>query len=335
MRAWTIAAGVLAGVAIGAVAARGRRAPHPVTARGRALTVTTPDGVRLAVEVDEPDAPAYAVVFAHGWVLTRHSWHFQREALAGRAMLVGYDQRGHGDSGEGPADRRTIEQLGEDLHAVIEAVVPPELPVVVVGHSMGGMTVMGLAASRPALFGSRIVGAALVSTSSGRLGESTFGLRGPLGRLVPRVTPLVMNGLRDSVINPMTTLPVTRFLAFGPRREHLRFVNRMIAGTPASVMAGFFHGMLAHDKLAALQALASVETLVLVGALDRLTPPEHSRRIAAALPSARLVVVPGAGHMVGLENPTAVSLELAALLERCAARPPVPGPPEGAGAAAL
>ncbi|MEU7893564.1 alpha/beta hydrolase [Nonomuraea sp. NPDC049152] len=319
MRAWAMAAGVLAGVAIGA-AARARRAPHLVTMRGRVRTVTTPDGVRLAVDVDEPESPSYAVVFAHGWVLNRHSWHFQREALAGRAMLVFYDQRGHGESTEGAADRCTIEQLGEDLHTVIEAVVPPELPVVVVGHSMGGMTVMGLAAARPSLFGSRIVGAALVSTSSGRLGESAFGLPGPIGRFAPRVTPLLVNGLRDRLITPVTTLPLTRSMAFGPRREHLRFVNRMIAATPATVMAGFFHGMVAHDKLAALQALASVETLVLVGDLDRLTPLVHSRRIADALPSARLVVVQGAGHMVGLESPTAVSVELAALLERCSAR---------------
>ncbi|WP_431901469.1 alpha/beta fold hydrolase, partial [Nonomuraea sp. bgisy101] len=319
MRAWAAAAGVLTGVAIGAVV-RARRAPHLATARGRVLAVTTSDGVRLAVDVDEPAAPSYAVVFAHGWVLNRHSWHFQREALAGRAMLVFYDQRGHGDSSAGAADRCTIEQLGEDLHAVIEAVVPAGLPVVVVGHSMGGMTVMGLAAARPSLFGSRIVGAALVSTSPGRLGESTFGLPGPIGRLAPRVTPLLMKRLRDPLINPVTTLPLTRHMAFGPRREHLRFVNRMIAATPATVMAGFFHGMVAHDKLAALQALASVETLVLVGALDRLTPPVHSRRIAGALPSARLVVVPGAGHMVGLENPTAVGVELAALLERCSLR---------------
>ncbi|MBB3729189.1 alpha/beta fold hydrolase [Nonomuraea dietziae] len=316
MTAWKVAAGVLAGVAVGA-AARVRRAPVPQPLRGRALTVTTPDGLRLAVEVDEPESLTCAVVFAHGWALNRHSWHFQREALAGRAMLVSYDQRGHGDSTAGPPDCCTIEQLGEDLHAVISSVVPPGLPVVVVGHSMGGMTVMGLAAARPELFGSRIAGAALVSTSSGRLAESTYGLPGLFGRLAPRVTPRVMGALRDPLITPVTTLPLTRYMAFGPSAEHLRFVNRMVAATPAAVMAGFFHGMAVHDKLAALSALGEVPTLVMVGEHDRLTPLVHSHRIAEALPSARLVVVRGAGHMLALERPSVVSAELSALLERC------------------
>jgi pimeloyl-ACP methyl ester carboxylesterase len=118
-----------------------------------------------------------------------------------------------------------------------------------------------------------------------------------------------------------TNLPVTRYVAFGPRapREHVRFVSAMAVATPTEVMAGFFRAFLVHDKLAALAALEPVETLVMVGDRDRLTPAEHSRRIAAALPGARLVVLPGAGHMIGLERPADVGRELTALLDRIAA----------------
>ncbi|NRQ31416.1 alpha/beta hydrolase [Nonomuraea sp. NN258] len=325
-----LAAGLLAGVGVGVAAGIASRRPHPRERlgghRARSLTVETDDGVRLAVDVDAPDRPRHAVVFAHGWVLNRHCWHYQREALAGQALLVTYDQRGHGHSTPGRYADCTIERLGADLRAVIDAAVPPELPVVLVGHSMGGMTVMGLAASEPGLFGSRVVGVALLSTSAGGLAGSTFGLPGPLGRAVPRLTPLVLERLRtraafvdgNTAIKTRANWPFTRFTAFGPRarRDHVRFVNGMVAATPTEVMVGFFHGMMAHDKLAALQALSRVETLVAVGTHDRLTSPAHARRIAAALPHARLVVIPGAGHMIGLERPEIVNAELTDLLAR-------------------
>lgn len=322
-----VAAGVLVGAAIGLVVRSRSKARFPEVVSGRSVAVTTTDGVRLAVDVEAPDSPEYAVVFAHGWVLNRHAWHFQREALSSsKAMVVAYDHRGHGASSAGPPDACTIERLGDDLHAVIEAVVPPELPVVLVGHSMGGMTVMGLAARRPELFGSRIAGVALLSTSPGRLGENTFGLPRPFAGLVPRLTPVVLDRMlaradlldRRVALKTRTNWPVTRYMAFGPkpRREHVRFINEMIAATSTEMTVGFLRGILAHDKLAALAALNAVPTTVIVGANDRLTPPSHARRIAAALPEARLLVVPGAGHMIGLERPEAVNTALAELIER-------------------
>lgn len=319
-----LGAGLLVGAAIGIARRRGRPYEPLGGHQGRALTVETDDGVRLAVDVEEPPDPAYAVVFAHGWVLNRHSWHYQREALSGRAVLVAYDQRGHGASSTGPGAGHTIERLGADLRAVIEAAVPPGLPIVLVGHSMGGMTIMGLAAGHPELFGDRIKAVALVSTSAGRLGEG-----GALPGPVRRMTPLVLDRMRARArlvdarpaIKERANLPVTRYVAFGPkaRHDHVRFVNRMIADTPTEVMVGFFHGMMAHDKLAALTALDRVRTLVMVGTHDRLTTPVHARRIAEAVPGARLVVVPGAGHMLAMERPETVNRELTALIARATA----------------
>ena len=61
----------------------------------------------------------------------------------------------------------TIDQLGRDLKAVIDAAAP-EGPLVLVGHSMGGMTVMALADQYPELIRDRVVGVAFVGTSCGR-----------------------------------------------------------------------------------------------------------------------------------------------------------------------
>ena len=88
----------------------------------------------------------------------------------------------------------TIDQLGRDLKAVIDAAVP-EGPLVLVGHSMGGMTVMALADQYPELIRDRVVGVAFVGTSSGRLGEVNFGLPVAGVNAVRRVLPGVLKAL--------------------------------------------------------------------------------------------------------------------------------------------
>src|SRR5206468_6470710 len=132
-------------------------------------------GTLLHVEVDEldePDEPEGAdaappgsggrpeppvtVVFSHGYALSLDSWHYQRKALRGRYRMVFWDQRGLGRSATGPHGSATIDQIGKDLRRVIEAVAS-EGPLVLVGHSMGGMTVMSLAQDDPALFDQRVL----------------------------------------------------------------------------------------------------------------------------------------------------------------------------------
>lgn len=165
-------AGLLTGAEIGVSPRRVHR-----DRCGTTVGVTTDDGVRLAADVDECPSPRLAVVFAHGWVLNRQAWRFQRRALAGTATLVFYDQRGHGGSSPGPDGSHTVERLGDDLAAVIERTVPADVPVVVAGHAMGSVAIMSLAARRPELFGSRIVGAALLSPSCGRLADAALPAR--------------------------------------------------------------------------------------------------------------------------------------------------------------
>ena len=111
----------------------------------RSYVVTTPDGVDLAVREVGPVDARLTVVFAHGFCLRMGAFYFQRARLAeqwGRQVrMVFYDQRGHGQSGEAPPETYTVTQLGQDLETML-AVMAPRGPVVLVGHSMGGMTVV-------------------------------------------------------------------------------------------------------------------------------------------------------------------------------------------------
>jgi pimeloyl-ACP methyl ester carboxylesterase len=117
---------------------------------------------------------------------------------------------------------------------------------------------------------------------------------------------------------------LARFGGFGDRDVSpslVQFVEQMAANTPVDVIAEFYDTFTSHDKLAALDVLRGVETLVLVGSKDLLTPVGHSQAMADVLgragnDKAHLVVVEGAGHMVALERPALVTLQLRALIGR-------------------
>ncbi len=335
---------VAAGTAVGLVAERlavGRtrlrpdpdaREPFFALPADRVLSVLADDGVPLYVEEVGPAGdPPLTVVFCHGYTQQLAAWHYQRQALAADnpGRLVFWDQRSHGRSGRSDPARATIDQLGRDLSAVLEQSAPSG-PVVLVGHSMGGMTIMALADQRPELFGSRVVGVALLSTSAGRVSELTFGLPAKAGPVTRRALPWVTRGMRAQPATFERTrrlgtdlaFLLARRLAFGSgdiSPSLVEFVEKMTADCPVDVIAEFYDTFTSHDKLAALDVLGSVEVLVLVGTKDLLTPQAHSRAIAEALPGAQLVIVEGAGHMVQLERAPLVTLHLRELLRRAAA----------------
>ncbi|MEZ7004512.1 alpha/beta fold hydrolase [Streptomyces sp. AD55] len=318
------------------------------------------DGTELYYEVDEVDGVAgvageaepaaprrrrlfgrrepapVTVVFCHGYCLNQDSWHYQRAALRGVVRTVHWDQRSHGRSGRGVAQARdgapvTIEQLGRDLKAVIDAAVP-EGPVVLVGHSMGGMTVMALADAFPELVRERVVGVALVGTSSGRLGEVSFGLPVAGVNAVRRVLPGVLKALGQRAELVERGRRATADLFAGVIKRYsfasrdvdpavARFAERMIESTPIDVVAEFYPAFTDHDKTEALAHFDGLPVLVLAGVRDLITPSEHSEAIADLLPEAESVLVPDAGHLVMLEHPELVTDRLADLLARAGAVP--------------
>jgi len=289
------------------------------------LTVTADDGVRLHVEVDGEETSDLTVVFAHGFTLSMDCWHFQRRDLARDARLVFYDQRSHGASGRSSREHSTIDQLGEDLYAVLQAVAPTG-PVVLVGHSMGGMTVLALADSHPELFGDRVVGVGLVGTSAGAFAETIFGIPGVVGRAIRPVAPGVIRAANRRAqlleqgrrAGSDVAFMLTRRLSYGttPPPSLVAFMEHMISGTSVEVMTEFFDTFLSHDKLEALQVLDGVATAIVCGDRDMLTPVKNSHVMAEALPGAELLVVPGAGHMVMLERPAVVNGACRRLMER-------------------
>jgi pimeloyl-ACP methyl ester carboxylesterase len=298
--------------------------------RSAPITVVTDDGVDLHVEIDEYDAPAgrrtapeLTVVFVHGYSLTLDSWHFQRAAYRGRVRTVFYDQRSHGRSGRSTPSHATIEQLGRDLLVVLDTVAP-QGPVVLVGHSMGGMTIVALAEEHPELFGDRVVGVGLISTTAGGLEVHRILVPGlPTnvgGQLAQRLVAVLGRGHRavDGIrrIGRSIALVATDELAFGDDvpASYVEFVDQMLSATPFEVVAEFFPNFSALDKFETVKALSVVPTSIICGTADKLTSIDHSRKLHAHIGRSSLLECEGAGHMVIMERHDDVNAELDRLL---------------------
>ncbi len=286
--------------------------------------VRTPDGALIHAVVDGSDDAPVTLVLAHGWTLAQAAWGDVAELLtprvaAGELRVIRYDQRGHGRSTWGryadDVGGLSIEQLGADLGEVLDQLAPTG-PVVLAGHSMGGMTIMCLAAARPELFGERVRGVALVSTSAGDLAPAGETLAEKLQlRLAPGMVTVAIGGAR--------ALERLRQLLPPSHPRHQKMVRELLYGADATdemvaagagimhastvrAFAAFYPALGEHDKRSELDALRRVPVEILVGDSDKLTPRRHSRQLAQALPDAQLHLAERTGHMLTQERPQLV-----------------------------
>ena len=302
--------------------------------RGDVHPVTTDDGIRLHAEVDElsPYAEGLAarrrsgatVVLVHGFAMTQDCWHYQRRALRGRRRIVLYDQRSHGRSERSPKDHATIEQLGRDLHAVLTELTGDD-PVVLVGHSMGGMSIIALAEEHPELFGDKVVGAALISTTAGSLHTHRLLSRWVPDALGRRVVErgLVIASQRERLLELVrkrgsaVAFAVIREFAFGDGdvpAAWVEFLDREIAAVPLDVLVEFIPQFDLLDKFHVVEAFAQIPTWIMCGTKDKLPSIGQSRKLHSRIASSRLVELRGGGHMSLFEFKDRVNRELDDLL---------------------
>jgi pimeloyl-ACP methyl ester carboxylesterase len=278
--------------------------------RSEGPDVITPDGVVLHTEVDEGDADDITLVFIHGYALNLDCWHFQRLHFRGQLRQVFYDQRSHGRSSRSEAELCRIPQLAEDLCQVLQEVVGSG-PVILIGHSMGGMAIMRLAQSHPELFGTRVLGVALFCTAAGDMADYSP-IRGIPGRTFTRIAEPVMAGLnrlpelvsQDRRAGSDLGYVVTRRIAFGSDvpPSYVDFVSEMLAETPLEVVADYYPAFGELDEYRALEVLSAVPTVIVGGEQDMITPIERTARIIDLLPKAEAIRVESCGHLGMIEK---------------------------------
>ncbi|WP_052173004.1 alpha/beta fold hydrolase [Nocardia sp. BMG111209] len=291
---------------------------NPPAVAAEAIEVTGADGTRLRVHAYGPaDGPV--VVLVHGWTCCLEYWNPQINAFAGDYRVVAYDLRGHGGSDLGPVPP-TPDLLADDLGAVLAAVLRPGQRAVLVGHSLGGMTIQAWAARHPGQVTERAAAVVLTNTAPGNLiaettvlpvfNRGTVSLPHGLGRwglaaqlLFPPIPPV-----RWVFRRQVMTLASTGDVA--------DFALSIVRSCPAAVR-GMFGLLLGDLALGRAAENLTVPTTVIAGDRDDLTPPVHSRRLVEMLTrtgSLDTYRVLRTGHLGNVEAYAEFNAELARVL---------------------
>ncbi|MFE5816509.1 alpha/beta fold hydrolase [Streptomyces sp. NPDC056479] len=288
--------------------------PYAPPTPAHEMTAVSADGARLHVEVHGPvdDGQAPAVVLAHGWTCSTAFWAAQIRELAVDHRVIAYDQRGHGRSPAGSAC--STDSLADDLEAVLKATLAPGEKAVIVGHSMGGMTVMA-AAARPG-FREHATAVLLCSTGASRLVAESTVLPLRAGRLRTWLTGRVLGS--RAPLGPVTPIAraILKYATMGPgSAPHMvEACARIVHACPRKVRHAWSRVLDLLDLDHGVRELA-LPTAVIVGTADRLTPPVHARSLAAALPNCLGVTeLPGLGHMTPIEAPELVTAKIRELV---------------------
>jgi pimeloyl-ACP methyl ester carboxylesterase len=276
--------------------------------RAESLTVPGADGALLHVEV-EGASEGPILLFTHGWGLSARIWAEARADLGRRFGLVFWDLPGLGRSGR-PSAGYSIEAFAEDLHAVIDG-LPEERPVILVGHSIGGMIVQTFCARHPELLSRRIAGIVLENTTHTNPLKTMIFSRAftPLQPLIELscwidtfLSPLIWLMNWQAWLNGSSHL-AARLVGFGarPTREQLDRTVRLVTKNSPAVQARGNLAMLRWSVTERLPAI-DVPAIVIVGGRDLITTDHAGETIVEALPQGRLVRVEEAGHMGPVEK---------------------------------
>lgn len=254
-------------------------------------------------ELRPSSSSAVTVLFLHAFPFDRRMWRGQLGALAAlerEVRAVAVDLRGFGAASSLPrVTPPSIDALAADVERTLDA-LGLERPIVV-GLSMGGYVALALARRAQAKLG----GLVLADTRAGADSEAARqGRAANVERARAGGGAAVFAAMRPNVF------------AHGAQPEVVDQLAAIAADQRAEGVIAALEAM--RDRPDATPWLASLAlpTTVVVGAEDALTPPSEAELLARAIPGARLVTIPGAGHLSNVENAPAFDEALRAAIER-------------------
>jgi 3-oxoadipate enol-lactonase len=260
------------------------------------MPFTSVDGRTVHYDITGP-AEAPPVVFANSLGTNFHLWDPQLPALASWYRVIRYDMRGHGLSATGSRREYTIAELADDLTGLLDALDVERASVV--GLSIGGVVAQRFAAQYPA----RIERLVLCATGN-RIGTTAS--------WTERMEIVERDGMA-----PLVEATLGRWFTPRMHRERPAVVDgfrQMLSRTPATGYVGCCAALRYADQTAD-DARIAAPTLVIAGADDVVTTPEMGTALRDAIPSAELVVIPGAKHLLNVECPDEVAGLVQAFLE--------------------
>lgn len=241
------------------------------------------------------------VVLLHGFPLNRGMWDEVVPALADRYHVIVPDLRGHGET-EAPDGPYSVVEFANDVIALLDSLGHPKAAIV--GLSMGGYISLQLLTRTP----ERLTACVLADTSGRADTEERKQARAAQAEVI-----------RKDGLGAFANLVLPRMFsasAFTGRPDLVeRFRQTITSQQPEAVVAAL-QALASRPEMLERLKTVEVPTLVLVGSEDAATTPQESHDLAAAIPDATLVVLPGAGHMSNWEDPEGFSRAVRTFLDR-------------------
>jgi len=239
------------------------------------------------------------LLFLHGLGGGHHAWERQLPYFSGRGYPShAWDQPGYGHSAT--VEPYDLEQVALSLKRLIEKLGGP---VVLIGHSMGGLIAQEAYARFPHL----VKALALCFTSAAFVGGSDFARQFVAARLAPLDEGKSMAELAASV------LPAMR--GSRPDPEGLALAERIMSGIPPETYRKAVHLLTTFDRREQLPGIA-VPALLVAGSDDKTAPASIMKRMAEKIPGAEYVLLEGCGHLGPMDQPEEFNAALAAFLAR-------------------
>ncbi|PTW61715.1 3-oxoadipate enol-lactonase [Breoghania corrubedonensis] len=245
-------------------------------------TITTDDGIELTYEF-EGAADAPVLLFSNSLGTDLGMWEDQLEAFSATRRILRYDSRGHGRSGA-PKGPYSIERLGRDVLCLMDMLGLEKVDYC--GLSKGGMVGMWLGINAGDRFGKMVY----ANTAAHMPTEEMWHHRAATVRA---------NGMQSIVAAVVNRWFTEGFQTREP--ERVARIREMILATSPEGYAGCCEAIAAMDQREAIKAIGN-PVLVIAGAEDAATPPDHAHQIAEAIAGAGLVVLPDAAHLSNIEQ---------------------------------
>lgn len=316
-RGWALVAAALgagAGLAIERyLVGRDRLLPDPFAGvdyggllGDRRYEVSASDGAVLLAEEFGPQEATSGAIFLHGYCLDRTIWHHQLEGVPDGLRFIAYDARHHGLSHDG-SEEIDVKALAADLMAVIDR---SELEqIVLIGHSMGGMTALEFCRQYEGLLGDRVKGIVLVNTTYTDAVKTMFAaeLIGPIERRLRRAIQRVIDDPRSSRVMRLRgddfSWLLVRLTGFGKGASpaQVAHTRKLLASFPSPALIGVMRALRDFDMEDALEAI-DIPALIIAGGNDRITTVRASEHMHERIATSSLRVFHDAGHMSMMER---------------------------------
>ncbi len=249
--------------------------------------------------VDQGPKEGMPLVLIHAFPLNHTLWNRQIQALSEKHRVISYDLRGHGESDVGDG-QYTIELFVDDLIDLLDHLKIEK--TIVCGLSMGGYIALRALERHPERFSALVL---CDTRSEADSDEAKIKRSAGLRLLKEKGVPLFAEEFVKPAFAPET---------FKTNPEIVQTVKEMILKNSPLGIGGALLALASRTDTTESLKQIKIPTLVLVGEKDQITPPSAALSLKEKIPSAQMHVIPQAGHLSNLENPSEFNRRLIAFL---------------------